>query len=239
MAGFASCQKLGCPKARHDAFFLGLIPEVELELSVKKAALIEDGQWFQPRMLERKIYYFYDYSTSYKETNFGLEGVEALRRSRFDHRQYVMTRKAGDAWIKPVMKATSISRTKTPDRPSDLCMTAPSLVVSERAKDILEPLSGSGTEFLAVEVEDGPDIYWVFAPMVPEALCKEKSNISEIRGVITTINHPVLNRSAIPSDQSFLALDHNYFMPVFSSRIAAAIREHDLYGIGMRQIDVI
>lgn len=208
-------------------------------MPVKRGILIEDGAWFQPRMLERKAYYFYDYLKSYKKDCVGLEGVEALRRSRYDHRQYVMARMASEAWIKPVMEAISVRRSKLPDRPSDLCMTTPSLVVSEKARDILEPLAGTDTEFLPVEVEGGPDIYWISAPLVPGAFNRELSNVSGLDGRVDSINRPVLNVSGIPANQNFLALDRNYFMPVFSRQIAAAIQEHGLYGIGMRKIDVV
>lgn len=208
-------------------------------MNLQKKTLIKDGQWFQPRMAERKVYYFYEYVSSDVSTCVGFEGVEALRRSGYDHRQYVKKRKPGEAWIKPVMKAISVRRTKVPDRPSDLCMTPPSLVVSAKARQVLEPIAGTCTEFLPVEVEDAPDIYWISAPICAEAFNRELSKVSGMDGVITSINRPVLNGAAIPKDQGFLALDRNYFMPVFSSQIAAAIREHDLYGIAMRQVDVV
>ncbi|MDF1670815.1 MAG: hypothetical protein P1U83_14490 [Roseovarius sp.] len=208
-------------------------------MNLQKRTLIKDGQWFQPRMAERKVYYFYEYVAQYISTCVGFEGVEALRRSAYDHRQYVKTREPGEAWIKPVMKAINVSRTKVPDRPSDLCKTPPSLVVSAKARDVLEPIAGTRTEFLPVEVEDGPDIYWISAPIFAEAFNRELSKVSGLDGVITSIDRPVLNGAEIPENQGFLTLDRNAFMPVFSSQIAAAIREHDLYGISMRQIEVV
>ena len=137
------------------------------------------------------------------------------------------------------MKAISVSRTKVPARPSDLCMTCPSLVVSARAREVLEPIAGPCTEFLPVEVEDAPDIYWISAPISAEAFNRELTKVSEMDGVITSITRPVLNGAALSEGQGFLALDHNYFMPVFSSQIATAIREHNLFVIAMRQVDVV
>lgn len=195
-------------------------------------------RWFEPQILEGVLFDIAMYAGKPGNPE-GYEGTEALRRNSFEHDQWVQQRAAGGDWITPLLKVGCIDMSKTSPRTTHIVLMTRNLLVTDYAKHILSPVAGPDTEFLPVDVVDGRSLHWVYAPIVPAALNEEKSNISRQLGKMTSINRAVLNGSEIPDSCGFLSLSQTARTPVMSEAVTKAICENDLFGIGLREIEVI
>ena len=190
--------------------------------------------WYWPRPLEGVLFDYARYAGGAAD----FEGVEALRRDTFAHRQWLMNRTPGDPWIVPLMNLRCVYMSMTAPRETDVYMTPETLILNQRALDVLGGLAGPGVTFQPVDTTDGRRLFWTDAPIVPEALDTDLSRLSVMKGEIRSIDQPVLRKTAIPEGLGFLSLLASRSMPAISTAVVQAMRNADLFGIDIRAIEL-
>ena len=178
------------------------------------------------------------------------DGVEALRRSSSDFWRFAKSRRRPEVqynvkpapWIAPLMLREH-TQMEAPEivvqeaRASDIECTSVYLLISERARAVLEPLMPENTEILPVEVENSDDVFWVRPICIERALDVEKSYASILQGSSTIYERPVVLSRELNGENIFCFRESN--PPIFSEKFVDAIKANDLYGVSFREIEVV
>jgi len=190
--------------------------------------------WYWPRPLEKLLFDYALYVGGAKD----YDGDEALRRNEYEHGTWFRSWRKNDPWIPPLMELKCVNSRKSAPRPTDLFLIPRGLLLSERAREVLAPLAGTGVDFLPVEVVERPQLWWATGPVVPEALDLEISRVTIMFSELTSITQPVLFRDKT-LEAGFVSLDAIRASPVLSAKIAEAIKEADLYGLDLRPVEEV
>lgn len=191
------------------------------------------ADWYWPHSLERRLFDI----ALYVGGAGAFEGDEAVRRDSYTHRLHVRLRQPGEPWITPLMELKCVDMRKTAPRPTDLFIVTGALLLSARAHEVLAPLGGAGVRFEPVELTNGETLYWVLAPVVPEALDHARSRLTKMGAKVTHIAQPVVHAEKMPEGAGFVSFDAIYALTAVSGRVAAAIGEADLFGVDLQAIE--
>lgn len=198
-------------------------------------------RYYQPRIIDEN-----HLMLNFSGNHLAFEGAEALRRSALHFERFANSRirpdvefgVRGGPWITPLMRRENtrlgaLKKGRPPERETDIQVNSGVLLLSQRARDVFEPLAPQNTEFLPVEVENADNVVWVRPICPPEVLNVAASYSSGG----PEFERPVLSAEKLNGAHFFCFRDTGN-RPVFSEQLVTAIAGHGLYGVTFREVAV-